>query len=193
MADTYHHGDLRRAVLDRALQVIAGAGPEHLSLRGIAQDLGVSHTAPRHHFGSRDGVLTAIAIEGFDALSDALDTTSSRGGSLLDLGVAYVEFAVSHPAHFAVMFRPDLLLEDPELTRAGERAFSKLRGGVESLGEGATAADERAAVVAGWSLVHGLSTLALTGSLARAKVAPESPEELADLARRAAAMLYSGR
>lgn len=192
MHASYHHGDLRRAVLDEALRVVAATGPESLSLRAIAAAIGVSHTAPRHHFGSRDGLLTAIATEGFDGLADALVATRESGGTFLDVGVAYVEYGTSHPAHFAVMFAPDLLLEDPELTRASERAFGELRGGVEALSADGRIEDAHAAVVAGWSLVHGLTTLALSGNLERSDLTGgrlPSPG-LTDLARRAAGMLY---
>lgn len=191
MHATYHHGDLRRAVIDEALRIIAASGPEQLTLRGIAAAIGVSHTAPRHHFGSRDGLLTAIATEGFDGLADALISTRESGGSFLDVGVTYVEFGTSHPAHFAVMFAPDLLLDDPDLTRASGRAFGELRGGVDALAAGGRFDDAHAAVVAGWSLVHGLTTLALTGNLERANLTGDHPSpDLTDLARRAAGMLY---
>lgn len=187
--------------MDQALDVITTAGPEHLSLRSIAAAIGVSHTAPRHHFGSRDGLLTAIATEGFDLLADALISTRENGGSFLDVGVAYVTFGVNHPAHFTVMFTPDLLLEDDELTRASDRAFGELQAGVATLAETTQNANSQnenarienahAAVVASWSLAHGLTTLALTGNLDRAKLPGAAPEpDLAELARRAAGMLH---
>ncbi|MGC5615615.1 TetR/AcrR family transcriptional regulator [Georgenia sp. Z1491] len=191
MHPSYHHGDLRRAVIDEALRIISSSGPEQLSLRAIAAAIGVSHTAPRHHFGSRDGLLTAIATEGFDGLADALIATREGGGTFLDVGVSYVGYGTSHPAHFAVMFAPDLLLEDPELARASGRAFGELRSGVEALGADGRVEDAHAAVVAGWSLVHGLTTLALTGNLERANLTGGRPApELLDLVRRAAGMLY---
>lgn len=192
MQANYHHGHLRRAVIDEALRVIATSGPEQLSLRAIAAAIGVSHTAPRHHFGSRDGLLTAIATEGFDGLADALVATRTDGGTFLDVGVAYVEYCTTHPAHFAVMFAPDLLLDDAELTRASDRAFAELRGGVEALSENGRVEDAHAAVVAGWALVHGLSTLALSGNLERANLTGDGrpTPELTELARRTAGMLF---
>src|SRR5918994_6522359 len=115
----YHHGSLRRALLDAALETIAGDGVAALSLRALARRVGVSHAAPAHHFGDRTGLLTAIATEGYDGLAAATAATWAETASFLEVGVAYVRFAVSQPGHFAVMFRPDLVDPmDPDLDRA---------------------------------------------------------------------------
>ena len=193
MIDAYHHGDLRRAVLDRAVQVIASDGPEALSLRALAADLGVSHTAPRHHFVSRQGLLTAIAAEGFRELATRMNRVRDHGGSFLDVGVVYVEFALDRPAHFAVMFAPTVLDQtDPELTAAMDATFGLLRQGVDEL-PGPAREDAAAAVIASWSLVHGLATLALNGNLDRAGVrALVAGGDLLGLARRSAGLLHGG-
>lgn len=192
MADTYHHGDLRAAVLQRALEVIGAEGPQAVTLRALAADLGVSHTAPRHHFGDLRGVLTAIATEGYDELATRQAAVHDGGGSFQDVGVAYVEFALEHRAHFAVMFAPHLLdTDDPELRRAKRRSFDLLRGGVDEMAQAGQVDDAAAAVIAGWGLVHGIATLALAGNLDDAKL-----RELVDdgdipaIARRATGMLY---
>ena len=191
MIDAYHHGDLRRAVLDRAVQVIAQEGTEALSLRALAADLGVSHTAPRHHFTSRQGLLTAVAIEGFVELRDRLARIADAGGSFPDVGVGYVSFALDRPAHFSVMFTPALLdPADPELAAAMDAAFAVLRSGVESLPGASARQDAAAAVIASWSLVHGLATLALSGNLDKARVRDLAGGDLLDLARRSTAMLH---
>src|SRR4051812_1871971 len=98
----YHHGDLRRAVLDGALAAIEADGPAALSLRDIARRAGVSHAAPAHHFGDKAGVLTAIATEGYGVLAESLRQANEDGGALVDGGSAYVRFAVTHRAHFEV-------------------------------------------------------------------------------------------
>jgi AcrR family transcriptional regulator len=191
MIDAYHHGDLRRAVLDRAVQVIGSEGADALSLRALAADLGVSHTAPRHHFASRQGLLTAIAAEGFAELRERLEQVRDRGGSFLDIGVGYVEFALARPAHFSVMFTPAILdPADPELEAAMEATFALLRQGVDGLPTPSARQDAAAAVIASWSLVHGLATLALTGNLDKARVRDLVGGDLLDLARRSAAMLH---
>jgi AcrR family transcriptional regulator len=161
----YHHGDLRRALIDAALEAIARDGPATLSLRDLARRVGVSHAAPAHHFGDKTGLLTAIAAEGYRRMASDLTAVFERTGSFLEVGVAYVGFAVDHPAHFAVMFRPDLLrATDPELQAATAASRASLYGPAESLPL-PPGADRRRAAVAGWSLVHGLATLYLDGNL----------------------------
>jgi AcrR family transcriptional regulator len=189
---TYHHGDLRRAVLDRAVEVIAEEGPGQFSLRSLAADLGVSHAAPRHHFGSRQGVLTALATEGFTLLAAALQGARESGGDFADVGVAYVGFAVAHPSHFAVMFSPTLLdHDDAGLAAAQELTFAELRGGVRALEAEGRAADPAAAVLAAWSIVHGIATLALSGSLDASALRTEAAGgDLLELTRRSATLLF---
>ena len=165
----YHHGDLRRAIVDEALAAIERDGVDALRLRAIARTVGVSHAASAHHFGDRTGLLTAIAAEGYDLLAEELSTAWELTGSFLEVGVAYVVFAVRHPGHFAVMFRPDMLRQDDSaLLSARQRSSALLYGPVESV---APPAQAIRAGVAAWSLVHGLATLYLGGNL---------PESLGD-------------
>lgn len=191
MSDSYHHGDLRAELLRRAVEVIERDGAAELSLRSLAREAGVSHAAPRHHFTSRSGLLTALAAEGFDLLARHLQDAGSEG-DFVEVGVAYVRFAEDFPAHFDVMFRPDLLeADDPALGAAKQQAFAVLRGGVEAMSEQGRVDDAAAAVVAGWSLVHGLAVLAATGNLATAHLRDLLPEpDLAAVTRRTAGMLY---
>jgi hypothetical protein len=123
-------------------------------------------------------------------LATALEDAAAAG--FLDVGVAYVAFAHDHPGHFAVMFTPDVLDEqDAELTAARARTFGVLTSGVDTLAAEGRIEDARAAVVAAWSLVHGLATLAATGNLTRAGLSPPAGRDgLLDLARRAVGMLY---
>ncbi|MEV6262297.1 TetR/AcrR family transcriptional regulator [Streptomyces sp. NPDC051784] len=159
---TYHHGDLRRAVLGAALDAIEQAGPDALSLRDLARRAGVSHAAPAHHFKDRTGLLTAVAAEGFGLFADAL----AQAPDLRERGVAYVRFAAGHPAHFQVMFRPELLrADDPGLLAAKERATDELRAGIGGLPGAARGEDARLAGIAAWSLAHGFATLLLSGNL----------------------------
>jgi AcrR family transcriptional regulator len=126
----YHHGDLRRALLDTALAAVAEHGPAAVSLRDVARRAGVSHAAPTHHFGDKTGLLTALAAEGWTLLADALTATARRDPRFSELGVAYVMFAVAHPAHFAVMRAPGMTKSsDPELAAAQERASAQLVAG----------------------------------------------------------------
>ena len=191
MPDAYHHGSLREDLLRRAAEVIGRDGPADLSLRALAREAGVSHAAPRHHFESRAGLLTALATEGFRLLADRL-RGAGAGGDFIEVGVAYVQFAVDLPAHFDVMFRPDLLeREDPQFVAAQESAFAVMRAGVDTKAAAGEVADAAAAVVAGWSLVHGLAALAAAGALDTAHLRDlVSETSLTDLTRRAAGMLF---
>jgi AcrR family transcriptional regulator len=158
---SYHHGNLRAAILAAAVRTVASDGVDGLSLRAIAKDLGVSHTAFRRHFGSREGVLNALAVQGNILLRDAL-RAAQDGGDFLDVGVAYVAFALAHPGHFTVMFRSDLLdNDDPELVAARASASAPLVEGVAAM----KLDDPEAGEVTGWAVAHGIATLALTGNL----------------------------
>ena len=178
----YHHGNLRDAILAEAAAVIAREGVGGLSLRRIATGLGVSHTAFRRHFGDREGVLNALAVRGHRLLAEEL--RAARTGGFPDVGVAYLGFALTHPGHFTVMFRPDLLdNDDPELAAARTETFASLRA------DASRAPGRVAAQMAGWGLAHGIATLALTGSLATAFDASEKDVEMS--ARTALALLYT--
>jgi AcrR family transcriptional regulator len=179
----YHHGDLRRAILDAAVESISVNGSAALSLRELARRAGVSHAAPIHHFGDKAGVLTALAAEGFELLADALQ---AAGDDFVEEGVAYVRFAVAYKAHFEVMFRPDTYhRDDPSVVAARERAGRALDDGVRARTALAGREAEMAGVAA-WSLVHGFATLWLTGAL------PASlGEDLASSAREVAKILFA--
>lgn len=128
-----------------------------LSLRDLARRAGVSHAAPAHHFKDRPGLLTAIATEGHGLLA----ATLGEAQGLRDLGVRYVRFATAHPAHFQIMFRPDLLRpDDPEFLAARERTRSQLRTAVEGYGD-----DPATGFMAAWSMAHGFATLLLSRNL----------------------------
>ncbi|WP_025620364.1 TetR/AcrR family transcriptional regulator [Salinispora cortesiana] len=171
----YHHGDLRRALLAAAAVAIEESGPAALSLRDLARRAGVSHAAPAHHFGDKPGLLTALAVEGFDLLAAALQT----GDSLLEMGVAYVDFAVRRRAHFEVMYSPDLYRADaPEVVAARGRSRAVLRSAVADLPPGPGAVGGAAGdALAAWSIVHGFATLWKAGAL---------PDEAGDDPREAA-------
>ncbi|WP_018254215.1 TetR/AcrR family transcriptional regulator [Salinispora mooreana] len=171
----YHHGDLRRALLAAAAVAIEESGPAALSLRDLARRAGVSHAAPAHHFGDKPGLLTAFAVEGFDLLAAALQT----GDSLLEMGVAYVDFAVRRRAHFEVMYSPDLYRADaPEVVAARGRSRAVLRSAVADLPPGPGAVGGAAGdALAAWSIVHGFATLWKAGAL---------PDEAGDDPREAA-------
>src|SRR5579875_2710364 len=104
----YHHGDLRPALLRAAVEVIGQSGPAAMSLREVARRAGVSHAAAAYHFGDKAGLLTAVAAQGYRMLTEELRSARDARRGFLEVGVAYVRFAVSHRAHFEVMYRPEL-------------------------------------------------------------------------------------
>ena len=171
---TYHHGDLRRALLDAAAEAIEESGPAALSLRDLARRAGVSHAAPTHHFGDKKGLLTALATEGFGQLAAALEESRAATGSFLELGVTYVRYAVTHRAHFEVMFQPDLFHgDDPALDAASTLAYEALYAGVAELPDGA-GTNVREVGLAGWSMAHGFATLWLSGALPQTTEDPDT-------------------
>jgi AcrR family transcriptional regulator len=163
----YHHGQLRAAVIAGAVAEVEAVGTAGVSMREIARRAGVSHSAPAHHFGDKAGIFTAIATEGFRLAADAIESAAMSGPfGFLDGGAAYVAFALTHPGHFEVMFRPALHnSEDQELTEARQRAFAILDASAVALAQEWDLPDPAAIVVTGWSLSHGLATLLLTGNL----------------------------
>jgi AcrR family transcriptional regulator len=152
--------------VDAALAEIADHGPGQVSLRQVARTVGVSHAAPRHHFGDKRGLLTAVAVEGFELLAVELGEAWQSTGSFLEVGVAYVRFALAHRAHFDVMFRPELLRDDdPALEAARKVTGDLLYGPVTTLAREGSGTDPRTPAIAAWSLVHGLATLWLAHNL----------------------------
>jgi AcrR family transcriptional regulator len=181
----YHHGALRGALLDAALAAITEEGPAALSLRALARRVGVSHAAPAHHFADKAGLLTAIAAEGYELLAAALREVEERTGSYLEMSVAYVHFAVTHRAHFEVMFRPELYhADDPTVVTARAAARALLYGPVGRLSDD-PAVNSLQVGVAAWSLVHGLATLYLGGNLP-----PQLGDDPDQIARAIAAYLF---
>ncbi|MFB4319101.1 TetR/AcrR family transcriptional regulator [Actinomadura sp. 21ATH] len=157
----YHHGNLRRTIIDAAVEAIADSGTATWSLRELARRAGVSHAAPAHHFGDKAGLLTAVAAEGYRLFADTL---AAAGDDFLEVGTAYVRFATERRGYFEVMFRPTLYRADDPEVAAGRAAASAI------LARGARAEvddPDRAPMmeVAAWSIVHGFAELWLSGAL----------------------------
>lgn len=151
---------MRIAAVGIPERAIAASGPTGWSLRDLARRAGVSHAAPAHHFGDKSGLLTAIATEGFNGLATELGTTWSKTRSALELGVAYVRFALANPAAFEVMYRPDLLrTDDTRLIEAQQASYAPLFTAMDDLASRDPSIEAVSAAVAAWSLVHGFATL----------------------------------
>lgn len=169
---TYHHGNLRTALMVEAARVLETDGLDALSLRGLAKSLGVSHAAPAHHFSTRAALLAELAADGFAGLADAMDHAMAAVEPdrwLTESGKAYVRFAITHPQRYRLMFGsgflnddcPDRLLE--ESTRAFVGLLTAVHGGPPP-GPPATH-HMGSAELGAWSIVHGAVTLWLDGQL----------------------------
>src|SRR5690348_15474902 len=115
---SYHHGDLRQALLDAALELLEKQGPEALVLREVARRAGVSHNAPYRHFASREELLAGLAARGFGEFGKRVQSAQG-GGKGTGMGEAYVGFALEHPQLFRLMFGGVVRLgSDPQLAQA---------------------------------------------------------------------------
>jgi len=178
---TYHHGDLRKALIDVSVDVIDKQGIDALNLRSLALLAGVSSGAPYHHFADRGQLLAAIAQEGFESLEAAMvkEGAAAVGGTserLEALGCAYVLFATSHRGYFRVMFRGDTHSDaDEALKNSSDRAFKLLSEAIEACQAAGTAplGDPRPLVLHAWATVHGLATLCVDAGLSKIGIAPD--------------------
>ncbi len=185
----YHHGDLRRAVIDAALQLIAERGIESLTLREIANQVGVSRMAPYRHFENKAMLLAALAQEGFQLLFTHLQTALAKSdphplARLRSIGVASVLFAVANPVHYRVMFDSSLSNRTlyPDLYETARQNFDCLLAIITECQQNQLikAGDPQELAQINWSLVHGLSMLLIDRQFATMGCAPV--EELANTA-----------
>lgn len=188
--DRYHHGELRKALVDAALALVGEGGTGALSLREVARRVGVSHAAPKHHFPDKAALLAAVGARAFADLADSMQRATAAAGDdataqLKASGVAYVRYAVQHPALFRLLFGGELsLATDPELDAQSRRAFEVLvRSATAAAGKDASAGDVELLVTSAWSVVHGLSLLWLDGHLG-SKAGRRGDAEIARLATR---------
>jgi AcrR family transcriptional regulator len=182
----YHHGNLREALIDAALDLIAQKGPAGFTFAEAARHAGVSPAAPYRHFRDRDALMADVARRGFERFEQQLAAAWDQGRPSLAaafdrLGKAYLTFARGEPAYFSAMFESGLSLADHrELQEAGDRAFAVLRGACETLVADMPATKRPPPAMMAlhiWSLSHGIASLFARGDAAR-RTLPMSPEEL---------------
>ncbi len=172
----YHHGDLRHALLTAAEAELAHHGIEAFSLRQVARRAGVSHAAPAHHFGDANGLLTALAAEGYRQFLAAQAAREAQAdpdprAQLVAAGLGYVDFAANRPALFRLLFgstRTDYA--NPELMVAANAAYTHLADQVFAAGGRSVAAE-----AAAWAMAHGLADLLAAGRL-KPLAALDAPE-----------------
>lgn len=171
---TYHHGDLRTALLHEAAALITEHGAEGVTMRALGERLGVSRAAPYRHFKDKAELLVAVAASGFQRLGERLAAidAGAPGSSVTrvrKLGEAYIRFAVENPAHYRVMYgRESLSRQDlPELREAANALFEHLVTVFEThQASGALKRqDPRGQAYVAWSAVHGMASLLIDGQI----------------------------
>lgn len=181
---SYHHGDLKRALTSAALSLVAEKGPKGFTLTEAARRAGVSAAAPYRHFADKAELLAAVAEQGFHDLHAALAAAAERASDpkerVVELGRVYVQWAVAHPDHYQVMFGAESLkAEQPSVAVAGEQAFGDLLDAITKCQEAEIVEERDLREVAAplWSLVHGIASLAIGGQLTAVGIV-QAPDEL---------------
>ena len=162
---TYHHGDLRAALVRAAMGLLEESGEAALSLRAVARRAGVSPAAPYRHYADREALVSAVAAVGYRELAERLAAahpSPSTPDQLASVAIAYVQFALERPALFRIMFTEPCDRYDDERVAAAAAVSHYLRAIVE---RAFPQADAEALATAIWALVHGLAFLLLDGKL----------------------------
>ncbi len=183
----YHHGDLRRALLEASLAILAERGVAGLTLREAAQRAGVTHAAPYRHFADKQALLAALAEYGFRRLGESMDAATDAAAPdalarLLALGAAYVRLAEQEPALFRLMYGNEIQDRSahPGLREADDLAFARLADTIaacQAAGRVRPGDPVRLAMTT-WAMVHGLAVGWLDGQLARRGAAGRSAEDV---------------
>lgn len=162
----YHHGDLRRALVDAARRILENEGPSALSLRAVAREAGVSPAAPYHHFKDKGELLDAVAHVGWDMLGEAMTGAKERaanlGALMTEIGVSYVQFSQQHPALYRVMYDcsrdKDMLPEGMQDNE--DSAYCLVRETFRKVaGPEVADGDIELATIAAWCAAHGLAEM----------------------------------
>ena len=162
----YHHGDLRRALIDAGRRLLEREGSAALSLRAVAREAGVSAAAPYHHFKDRAALLYAVAHEGNVALNAAVhaafDSAEAGQARIVAVGLAYVRFALANPALYELMFETTRLYDNVPDNSEAEGQLPRLLAATfgATLPARRSDIDRHLAVIAGWSMFRGLAEVA---------------------------------
>jgi len=183
---SYHHGNLREALIRAALELIATKGIAGFTFAEAARFAGVSPAAPYRHFRGRDELMASVALRGFEQFEAVLARTWDGGrpnafSALNRLGKAYLEFARAEPAFYSAMFEAGIPVgANPALREAGERAFAVLRAGADEICAAMPASGRPPALMVAlhiWTMAHGVASLFGRGDGAQ-RALPMSPAEL---------------
>ena len=186
----YHHGNLREALIDAALELISEKGPAGFTFADAARGAGVSPAAPYRHFRDRDALMADIAKRGFEALATDLSAAAKDGtpnpvAKVERIGQAYIDFARREPALFSAMFESGLApSEAPEVKAAEDRAFNVLLEACKAISNGAKTIQRPPPMMMAlhlFSITHGIAALYSRGDGSRRTI-PMSPSELLEAA-----------
>ena len=200
MKQSYHHGNLETALIDAGIKLLSVVAAKDLSLRAVAKEAGVSHTAPYRHFKNKEALLEAIALEGFRLLTGhldkAIDAVKGRPvEELIEAGLAYYDFALEHPQHLQVMFSckedNEETLNNPKIPPEYD-AFGRLvdifiRG--QKAGVFTGSQSPQLLALAAWTQVHGYAILVIGGQSHAPGLAGLGSRELF---RETGSLLYNG-
>lgn len=171
---TYHHGDLKAALLRAALELLDDRGPDGVLLREVARRAGVSHAAPANHFADRRSLLTAVAVELFEGLASKIASVlAEAGGKKVDRVRAFadtvMDFGLTSPNRYKLLWRRDLLDDtDQRLSEVMDRIYGLLISELES-GMRYRSHDSHTAAIGLWSLVHGYVSMRIDGNFVMKK------------------------
>ncbi len=183
----YHHGNLREAMVQAALDMIRERGPGGFSFAEVARAVGVSGAAPYRHFRDRNALVAEIARQGFlrleaDLLRAWADGKPSAGAAIENCGRAYLSFARREPAAYAAMFHPGFAMEDEaDLAAAYDRAFAVIRRAADRVSAAVPGERKPPALMVAlhiWSLAHGIASLYIGDPNGTRRKLPMAPEEL---------------
>jgi AcrR family transcriptional regulator len=186
----YHHGNLREALINAALDLIAKKGPAGFTFADAARWVGVSSAAPYRHFRDRDALMADVARRGFELFAEKLEQAWANGKptpytAFQNVGRAYLAFARDEPAYYSAMFEAGVPLDsDPELRQVADRSSALLRQASEVLAAQAPADQRPPAGMMSlhiWAMSHGIASLFARGDAGRRKL-PMSPEDLLEAA-----------
>ncbi len=184
---TYHHGDLKNALIKAGVEILAKEGIGKLSLRKVALKAGVSHTAPYSHFSDKQSLIAAISTEGFQKLSKSLDSVIKSHADnpkkqLIESAQAYVKFAFANKDIFKIMFSSALEKEKeyPAFVEVSQKTFHQVVEIVEACQEAGIIKSGEADVLAViiWGQVHGIIALAIEGQISHTVLEKKSLAEI---------------
>ena len=186
----YHHGNLKEALIQAALELIAERGPSGFTFADASRSAGVSPAAPYRHFRDRDELMADVAKRGFERFEAALANAWNNGKpdaftAFQNLGRAYLAFARTEPAYYSAMFEAGVSLDaNPDLLLVSDRAFGVLRQATEELAAVLPKSERPPGLMMAlhiWAMAHGVASLFARGDAARRKV-PMASEDLLEAA-----------